>query len=122
MTISQETSTPIELAVVDGIATLTLNRPEARNAISDAMRSLLIEHLEQIAADPAIKALVVTGSGKGFCAGGDIKGMQARMSAPAGSVAARRSARRRATGSATRWSMTAGSGAPCRRSGAASPS
>lgn len=87
MTISQETSTPIELAVVDGVATLTLNRPEARNAISDVMRSLLIEHLEQVAADPAIKALVVTGAGKGFCAGGDIKGMQARMSAPAGSVA-----------------------------------
>ncbi len=87
MTTAPESSTPIELTVTQGIATLTLNRPEARNAISDDMRTLLIEHLERIAADSEIKALILTGTGKGFCAGGDIKGMQARMSAPAGSVA-----------------------------------
>ncbi|WP_295470886.1 enoyl-CoA hydratase/isomerase family protein [uncultured Pseudomonas sp.] len=87
MTRSEQLVAPIDLSVNQGIATLTLNRPEARNAISDDMRSLLIEHLERVAADASIKALIVTGSGKGFCAGGDIKGMQARMSAPAGSVA-----------------------------------
>ncbi len=87
MTTTPESATPIELSVTQGIATLTLNRPEARNAISDDMRTLLIEHLDRIAADNEIKALILTGTGKGFCAGGDIKGMQARMSAPAGSVA-----------------------------------
>ncbi|WP_313629612.1 enoyl-CoA hydratase/isomerase family protein [Pseudomonas sp.] len=88
MTMLQSVTSPIEMSVDDdGIAILTLNRPEARNAISDDMRSLLIERLEEIASDPAIRALVVTGTGKGFCAGGDIKGMEKRMSAPAGEVA-----------------------------------
>lgn len=87
MTTSSASSAPIGLTVQQGIATLTLNRPEARNAISDEMRSLLIDYLEQVTADNDIKALIVTGTGKGFCAGGDIKGMQARMNAPAGSVA-----------------------------------
>jgi len=87
MTTSPELSTPIDLTVTDGIATLTLNRPEARNAVSDDMRTLLIDYLEHVAADSSIKALIITGAGKGFCAGGDIKGMQARMNAPAGSVA-----------------------------------
>jgi len=74
----------IELAVEDGIATLRLNRPEKRNAMSDDMRSEFIEALEKISADKAIRALVLTGNGKGFCAGGDITGMEKRMKAPAG--------------------------------------
>ena len=77
----------IELAVEDGIATLRLNRPEKRNAMSDDMRSEFIEVLEKISADKAIRALVLTGNGKGFCAGGDIAGMEKRMKAPAGEVA-----------------------------------
>ncbi|WP_321939704.1 enoyl-CoA hydratase/isomerase family protein [Paraburkholderia sp. J8-2] len=77
----------IQLQVAEGIATLTLNRPEKRNAISDAMRSELIEHLESVAHDKAIRAVVLTGSGKGFCAGGDVSGMKSRMEAPAGEVA-----------------------------------
>jgi enoyl-CoA hydratase/carnithine racemase len=80
------TSTQIELKVEAGIATLTLNRPEKRNAISDAMRSELIAALEQVAGDAKIRALVLTGNGKGFCAGGDVAGMQRRMDAPAGEV------------------------------------
>ena len=77
----------IELKVEDGIATLYLNRPEKRNAMSDGMRSEFIEALEIVAADMAIRALVITGNGKGFCAGGDIAGMQKRMQAPAGEIA-----------------------------------
>ena len=81
-------STPplIDLQVDTGIATLTLNRPEKRNAISDAMRAEFIHALEQVAADKAIRALVLTGAGKGFCAGGDVAGMEKRMNAPAGEV------------------------------------
>lgn len=77
----------IKLQTEQGVATLTLNRPEKRNAISDPMRAELIHALEAIAQDRAVKALVLTGEGKGFCAGGDISGMQGRMDAPAGEVA-----------------------------------
>ncbi|MCW5658733.1 MAG: enoyl-CoA hydratase/isomerase family protein [Burkholderiaceae bacterium] len=80
--------TLIDLAVDDqSIATITFNRPDKRNVMSDDMRSEFIEALERVAADKAIKALVLTGAGKGFCAGGDISGMQRRMNAPAGEVA-----------------------------------
>lgn len=76
----------IDLQVTDAIATLTLNRPDKRNAMSDAMRTQFIEALEHVAADKSIKALVLTGAGKGFCAGGDISGMKERMNAPSGEV------------------------------------
>ena len=76
----------IELQVADGIATLTLNRPEKRNAISDAMRSELTSALQSLARNAGVRALVLTGSGKGFCAGGDVEGMRRRMEAPAGEV------------------------------------
>ncbi len=78
--------TLIDLKVESTIATITLNRPDKRNAMSDDMRSEFIHALERVAADKAIKALVLTGAGKGFCAGGDISGMQRRMNAPAGEV------------------------------------
>jgi enoyl-CoA hydratase/carnithine racemase len=76
----------IELQLHSGIATLTLNRPDKRNAMSDAMRTEFIDALESVTADKAIRALVLTGAGKAFCAGGDIAGMQKRMNAPAGEV------------------------------------
>ncbi|MDN3987531.1 enoyl-CoA hydratase/isomerase family protein [Zwartia vadi] len=77
----------IELSVTDGIATVYLNRPEKRNAMSDTMRGEFIEALETIATDRNIRAMVLTGRGKGFCAGGDVAGMEKRMKAPAGEVA-----------------------------------
>jgi len=76
----------IQLEVVDGVATLWLNRPEKRNAMSDDMRTEFIAALERVANDKAIRALVLTGKGNGFCAGGDIAGMERRMQAPAGEV------------------------------------
>ena len=77
----------ITLQVERGIATLCLNRPDKRNAMSDDMRTEFIHALERVAADKAIRALVLTGNGKGFCAGGDIAGMEKRMSAPTGEIA-----------------------------------
>lgn len=65
-------------SVADGVLTLTLNRPAARNALSRAMLDGLARLLEQAEADPAIGAIVVTGAGGAFCAGGDVKGMAAR--------------------------------------------
>lgn len=85
--IESPSTAAILLSVEDGIGVLTLNRPAVRNAIDDAMRGELLEALDRAARDPAIRALVVTGAGPAFCAGGDIKGMQARLDAPAGEVA-----------------------------------
>ncbi len=76
----------IDLRVQNGIATITLNRPDKRNAMNDDMRAEFVQALERVAADKDIRALVLTGAGKGFCAGGDIAGMEKRMSAPAGEV------------------------------------
>ena len=76
----------IELAVERGIATIYLNRPEKRNAFSDDMRALFIETLMQISQDKSIRALVLTGRGKGFCAGGDVAGMRKRLESDPGEV------------------------------------
>ena len=62
----------------EGVLTLTLNRPEARNALSPPMLEALAAQLVAAEIDPAVKCVVLTGAGKGFCAGGDVKGMAAR--------------------------------------------
>lgn len=80
------TYTLIDLKITDSVATITFNRPDKRNAMSDDMRTEFIHALEHVAGDKAIKALILTGAGKGFCAGGDISGMQKRMNAPVGEV------------------------------------
>ncbi|RZF24270.1 enoyl-CoA hydratase/isomerase family protein [Paraburkholderia sp. UYCP14C] len=77
----------IQLAVESGVAVITLDRPEKRNAITDDMRTELIHALENVASDPEVRAVVLTGNGKGFCAGGDVSGMAQRMNAPTGEVA-----------------------------------
>lgn len=81
------TTDMIELKLQSGIATVHFNRPEKRNAMNDEMRSQFMAALELVAADKAIKALVVTGNGRGFCAGGDVSGMEKRMQAPTGEIA-----------------------------------
>jgi 2-(1,2-epoxy-1,2-dihydrophenyl)acetyl-CoA isomerase len=68
-----------------GIARLTLNRPEARNALDLTMREELEAGLRALAADPRVRVLVVGGAGDHFCAGGDVKLMQTlRMTAAEG--------------------------------------
>lgn len=62
----------------NGITTLTLNRPERLNALSPAMTAGLKEALERLATDHAVGAIVITGAGRGWCAGGDVKTMEAR--------------------------------------------
>ena len=59
--------------VNDGIATITLNRPHRRNAISIGMLTHLNGHLLEAERDPSVRVVVLTGAGKGFCAGLDIK-------------------------------------------------
>jgi enoyl-CoA hydratase/carnithine racemase len=69
------------------IATLTLNRPEQRNAISDELREALLAALDQVSADPNVRVAIVTGNGASFCAGGDVKSMRRRLQARPGQVA-----------------------------------
>lgn len=59
--------------LTDGIATITLNRPDRRNAMSGAMIEGLGALLDRAEADPAVRVLVLTGAGRAFCAGGDVQ-------------------------------------------------
>ncbi|WP_372786944.1 enoyl-CoA hydratase-related protein [Phenylobacterium sp.] len=61
-----------------GVLTLTMNRPQARNAMSDAMNQALARQLAAAELEPEVKCVVLTGAGQGFCAGGDVKGMNER--------------------------------------------
>jgi 2-(1,2-epoxy-1,2-dihydrophenyl)acetyl-CoA isomerase len=61
----------------DGVATLIMNRPEARNALTAQMQAALAEAVPRLALDPAVRAVVLTGAGDAFCAGGDVKGFAA---------------------------------------------
>ena len=61
----------------DGIATLTMNRPQARNALSGEMLAALSAAAPRLALDPNVRLVVVTGAGGAFCAGGDVKGFVA---------------------------------------------
>ena len=73
-----DTKTPDLLAALDeGVLTLTLNRPQARNALSGDMLAALSQQLAWAELEPQVKCIVLTGAGGGFCAGGDVKGMAA---------------------------------------------
>ena len=61
--------------IKDGVAVLTLNRPERLNAMSGAMLDGLLDALPRLAEDGAVGVVVLTGAGRGFCAGGDVKAM-----------------------------------------------
>src|SRR5699024_73517 len=76
----------IAIQIKENIATLQLNRPAKLNAINDGMRSERITALECIHQQPSIRALIRTGSGSSFCAGGDIAGMRERHKAAWGEV------------------------------------
>lgn len=65
-----------------GIVTLTLDRPEARNALSAALVERITETLAAIAQEAAVRAVVLTGAGEVFCAGADIAEMRAAGAAP----------------------------------------
>jgi enoyl-CoA hydratase/carnithine racemase len=82
----QPDTTLVDIELREGIAVLALNRADKRNAINDDMRADLIRALDWAYRSPDVAALVITGRGKGFCAGGDIAAMRERLSAPAGRV------------------------------------
>lgn len=78
----------IDLAMADGLATLTLNAPDKLNAVSRKMIAELKECWEGLAGDSAVRAVLLTGAGRGFCAGADLADPDRDSSATADSGAA----------------------------------
>jgi hypothetical protein len=68
----------------DGIATVTINRPEARNALDLTMREEMLGALDEIERDSAVRVMLLTGAGGHFSAGGDVKSMQKKHTAAEG--------------------------------------
>jgi 2-(1,2-epoxy-1,2-dihydrophenyl)acetyl-CoA isomerase len=64
---------PVLVDVAQGIGTVTLNRPEAMNSLDVATKEALLAALRQVAVDPAVRCVVLTGSGRAFCVGQDLK-------------------------------------------------
>lgn len=63
---------PVLLSVEDGVALLTLNRPDQLNSLTHAAKTALREAVEQVADDPSVRALVLAGAGRAFCVGQDL--------------------------------------------------
>ena len=59
-------------SVEDGIATITLNRPDRMNAFTTRMRDELVSLFDETDADDAVRAVIITGAGRAFCAGADL--------------------------------------------------
>ncbi len=68
--------------VEDYIATITLNRPETLNAFTNNMIDEWVDAIETVKSDPKVRVLVVTGAGRGFCSGMNVRGAAARGEAP----------------------------------------
>lgn len=81
-----EVARRVELTIEGGVALATLNRPAVRNAIDEGTRAELHEILDRAASDASITALVLTGNGPAFCAGGDISAMKQRLGTPHGQL------------------------------------
>jgi 2-(1,2-epoxy-1,2-dihydrophenyl)acetyl-CoA isomerase len=66
-------ATAVRLDLADGVATITLDRPEAMNSLDVATKELLLETVRAVADDPAARCVVLTGTGRAFCTGQDLK-------------------------------------------------
>lgn len=75
----------VTIAVKDGVADVRLNRPEKLNALDQAMFDGLVAAGDEIAADPSVRAVVLSGEGRAFCAGLDLGSFQAMAAADRGS-------------------------------------
>ena len=64
---------PVLLSVTGGVATITMNRPDAMNSLDIATKELLRDIVQSVAADDAVRCVVLTGTGRGFCVGQDLK-------------------------------------------------
>jgi enoyl-CoA hydratase/carnithine racemase len=69
-------SDTVLLTVSDAVATITLNRPDALNSLTLESKEALLSAISAVAADPAVRAVLLTGAGRGFCAGADMSALQ----------------------------------------------
>jgi enoyl-CoA hydratase/carnithine racemase len=74
----------ILFGVADGIATVTLNRPEKLNAYTLEMGDEIVDAFARIRADAAVRVAILTGAGRGFCAGVDLEALRAHQAKPSG--------------------------------------
>ncbi|MGW1500925.1 enoyl-CoA hydratase/isomerase family protein [Streptomyces mirabilis] len=85
---SAESADPLDSLVLHAtdnhVSWITLNRPEALNAITPDQRERLIQHLSHASSDPDVRAVVITATGRGFCAGADLRGGPSTGGPPAG--------------------------------------
>ncbi|MEV6110597.1 enoyl-CoA hydratase-related protein [Streptomyces sp. NPDC051940] len=82
---AEATAEPVLYDVTEGLATITLNRPEAMNALNIATKVALRDRLQEAAADDAVRAVLLTATGRAFCVGQDLKehiGLLAAASSP----------------------------------------
>jgi 2-(1,2-epoxy-1,2-dihydrophenyl)acetyl-CoA isomerase len=63
----------LQIERVDGVATLRMNRPESMNSLSVALKEALLDAAREVSADPGVRAVVITGTGRGFCVGQDLR-------------------------------------------------
>ncbi len=70
---TSSSTAPVLLDIVESVATITLNRPDAMNGLDVATKDLLLETVQQVAGDPTVRCVVLTGSGRAFCVGQDLK-------------------------------------------------
>ena len=67
------TDQPVTYAVSDGVATITLNRPDAMNSLNIATKESLRDSIVRAAEDESVRCVVLTGTGRAFCVGQDLK-------------------------------------------------
>ena len=88
---AEPTAEPVDSLILhttdNGVVTLTLDRPDALNALTPAMRERLIDHLAAASAAPDVRAVLLTATGKGFCSGADLRGAPSAGDRVAGDVA-----------------------------------
>ena len=70
---SLSSSEPLELTTEAGIAWVRLNRPDAMNSLNNSLKDALLRELGRVAEDPAVRCVVLTGAGRAFCVGQDLK-------------------------------------------------
>lgn len=107
MGLNVETGEFIDLQFEDAVAVLTLNRPDSLNALHPPLMRNLVDVLQQLADEDAVRCVVLTGAGKGFCAGGDVRAIKKaaddRVKAPEGGQAQNASGETVTTEQRSRW-------------------
>ncbi|MBL8673611.1 MAG: enoyl-CoA hydratase/isomerase family protein, partial [Rhodospirillales bacterium] len=73
----------LQVSIADGVAVMTMNRPDVLNALSPSMMGAMVETVTRCADDDSVGCIVLTGAGRGFCSGGDVRAMATRTSGDA---------------------------------------